>query len=312
MEDACAAQGFRVHLAAVDEAPLHVEASFVALGPLALASSRTSPLAVTRTLSDIREDRSEVFVLPLHQGGDYQLSQSGSDDVLGSTGTRLIAGNRPYTLTQRANAGLGQIETLAIPAGMLRSRVSGVDDLIRTRLDATGPAGAFLRDYLRLAARHAAADPAVSAIAGHHALDLVSLLLSQSGKAQREAEEQAADAMKTVRLGRLMAVMQRLAVEPGLTLDGVAVQMKLSRRSVQMLFSQMQTSFSAELARLRIEHARGLLCSPDAAGMSIADIGFAAGFSDLSTFNRTFRKAFGVPPGAFRHRAADETMQGNS
>jgi AraC family transcriptional regulator len=41
---------------------------------------------------------------------------------------------------------------------------------------------------------------------------------------------------------------------------------------------------------------------------SIAAIAFDAGFSDLSTFNRRFRRVMGMPPGAYRARGAKDSV----
>lgn len=55
------------------------------------------------------------------------------------------------------------------------------------------------------------------------------------------------------------------------------------------------------LLRIRMQQAgRRLLTSRDQVSM----IAFEAGFGDLSTFNRQFRRAMGVSPGAFRRNAA--------
>ncbi len=57
------------------------------------------------------------------------------------------------------------------------------------------------------------------------------------------------------------------------------------------------------LVRCRLRHAARLLADP---ARSITDIAFDVGFADLSNFVRTFRRAAGVSPRAFRKCAKGE------
>jgi AraC family transcriptional regulator len=50
------------------------------------------------------------------------------------------------------------------------------------------------------------------------------------------------------------------------------------------------------LMTLRLERARRLLETPDAA---LSDVAARAGFADQSHFTRLFKRQFGVTPGAF-------------
>jgi AraC family transcriptional regulator len=57
------------------------------------------------------------------------------------------------------------------------------------------------------------------------------------------------------------------------------------------------------LVRARLRHAARFLADP---GRSITDIAYAVGFGDLSNFVRTFHRAAGVSPRAFRRAARGE------
>jgi AraC-like DNA-binding protein len=46
-----------------------------------------------------------------------------------------------------------------------------------------------------------------------------------------------------------------------------------------------------------------MLADPRYAGLTISGIAFAVGFGDLSTFNREFRRRFGLTPSDVRRRA---------
>jgi AraC-like DNA-binding protein len=56
-------------------------------------------------------------------------------------------------------------------------------------------------------------------------------------------------------------------------------------------------TFTEFLNRVRLDHARRLLLASDD---SISTIAYAVGFSNLSHFNRLFRRVYGRPPSEMR------------
>jgi AraC-like DNA-binding protein len=75
---------------------------------------------------------------------------------------------------------------------------------------------------------------------------------------------------------------------------------RLSPRYIHMLFEGEGTTFSTFVREQRLLHARNMLRSPRYGGQAISSIAFAAGFGDLSHFNRSFRRRFGASPTELR------------
>lgn len=88
-----------------------------------------------------------------------------------------------------------------------------------------------------------------------------------------------------------------------LTIEVIARLHRLTPRSVQKLFEQAGTTFSAYVLRLRLERAWLLLTSSQDADRPISEIAFDVGFGDLSYFNRTFRRRYQLSPSELRRRA---------
>lgn len=83
-----------------------------------------------------------------------------------------------------------------------------------------------------------------------------------------------------------------------LTLDIVAHQLGISKSYFAHLFKDYtQMTFIEYLIRERINRAETLLWGPK---KKILDIAIECGFSSISSFNRTFKKAKGISPTAFR------------
>ena len=76
----------------------------------------------------------------------------------------------------------------------------------------------------------------------------------------------------------------------------------LSVRSLQKLFESEGQTFSQFVLERRLERARHLLNLPAGERGTISEIAFGVGFGDLSYFNRTFRKRFGLAPRDARGR----------
>jgi AraC-like DNA-binding protein len=81
-----------------------------------------------------------------------------------------------------------------------------------------------------------------------------------------------------------------------LSVQSVAAHYGLSPRYIHMLFEGEGTTFSTFVREQRLVRARAMLKSPRCTGHSISSIAFAAGFGDLSHFNRSFRRRFGASP----------------
>ncbi len=81
-------------------------------------------------------------------------------------------------------------------------------------------------------------------------------------------------------------------------LDGtmIAGAFSMSPRSVRDVFAAHATTPGRYILARRLERARILLVEPAQHRRPIGDIAYAAGFSDLSYFSRSFRAAFGQSP----------------
>lgn len=88
--------------------------------------------------------------------------------------------------------------------------------------------------------------------------------------------------------------------DPDLTSESVAANCGISKRYLQTLLASSGTSFVQELNATRLDRAGDMLTNPGAAGLSIAEIAYRAGFLDPAYFARLFRKRFGISPREWR------------
>jgi AraC-like DNA-binding protein len=109
--------------------------------------------------------------------------------------------------------------------------------------------------------------------------------------------------VKTARLQAILAEIARRFSEPDFDLSKVAGTLGLSRRYVQRLLEETGTSFTEYLVERWLERAFAMLTDRRCLHLGIIDIAFAAGFGDVSHFNRMFRRRFGDRPSSVRAAA---------
>ncbi|MCF4166584.1 helix-turn-helix domain-containing protein [Zavarzinia compransoris] len=146
--------------------------------------------------------------------------------------------------------------------------------------------GALLRGMLPLPS------PEHARLAVGHMQDLVGLMF--------RAEARAAHGGRAARLAAIKADVEDRIGRQGVSAGEIAARHGVSPRYVQKLFEAEGTTFSAYVLDRRLERARRLLDRAD--GRPISAIAYDVGFGDLSYFNRTFRRRFGVAPSRLRAR----------
>lgn len=128
----------------------------------------------------------------------------------------------------------------------------------------------------------------------------------------------AAPALEPVRRARRRALLARVqrgvaqrATEMDLTPERIAGAFGMSLRALHQLFALSDLSFHEFLTTARLERARAMLRAADCQHLSTAEIGFEAGFGEVSTFYRRFRQRYGMTPGEWRADLLPRPPQAN-
>jgi AraC-like DNA-binding protein len=134
-------------------------------------------------------------------------------------------------------------------------------------------------------------------MASRHIYDLAALVLDGfvRGGAARNESSIAAARLKLVQND----ILERLP-DHGLHIDAVAQRQGVTPRYIQRLFENNGTTFSEFVRERRLELAFRLLQERALAASTITVIAYDAGFTEISSFNRAFRKRFGATPSEIR------------
>jgi transcriptional regulator GlxA family with amidase domain len=94
-----------------------------------------------------------------------------------------------------------------------------------------------------------------------------------------------------------LAVIEREYADENLSLASLARTIATSRRQLQRVFGERQTSFRRELQRVRMARAAELL-RDDA--MPVGAVARAVGYRQPAQFSKAFRRHHGLPPSELR------------
>ncbi len=243
-----------------------------------------------RRTSALMADGNDDFGLAINISGTSAVTQCGHESTLGAgDGILMSCGDAGTFMRPSPSRFLG----IRIPRATLMTHVPDAEDKVG-RKAVRGAAIGLLLNYTETLMQNETLGAAEQKLAANHIVELAALALGA-----REAGMQ----LNGVRAARLAAIKADIAASfssPALSLETVAMRNGVSARYVQMLFDVEGETFSEFLLGCRLAHARRMLADPHFSDRPIAAIAFGAGFADLSTFNRAFRRRFGMTPSEMR------------
>jgi AraC-like DNA-binding protein len=109
--------------------------------------------------------------------------------------------------------------------------------------------------------------------------------------------------VRAARLAAMKGDVVRHLRDPALSVTAVAARHAVTPRYVQRLFAESGVGFTEYVVAQRLARAHRLVSDPQLADRTLTALARAAGFGDLSYFNRAFRRRFGVAPAEMRAQA---------
>ncbi|MDY0872017.1 helix-turn-helix transcriptional regulator [Dongia rigui] len=191
------------------------------------------------------------------------------------------------------------VRCLRLARALLAAHIPDLDSVpLRVLRPEDGLLG-LLMGYAELVYKGGTAqDPVLAAAMSRH---LVELAVHAFGKdAARPLAPETRQTVAAMRLDLFKADIERSLADHGFDIARLARRHKVTPRYIQMLFADSGTTFTDFLRQQRLALAYRLLVDPAQATRNVADLAFAAGFNDLSHFNRVFRRRFGATPREIR------------
>jgi AraC-like DNA-binding protein len=273
--------------------------SYMALGQVAACALVATPGELIRDKRHIK-DGTDDFFLTIVEAGPIHVWHAGEEGSQSSGSAYLSNNASPIRFVGAHGSAVRNVtvSTRALSA-MVRHPEALVGQFVRP-----GPALRLLDGYLRsLSALEEAPPPELAHTIGQHLLDLTAAALGPTADASEIIAERG---LKAARVSAIMSSIARHFSDPNLDLDRLAGHLGLSRRYVQRLLNETGKSFTEHVTERRLQRAHAMLTDPRFGYLRIIDIALAAGFNDISHFNRMFRRRFGDTPTGVRVAAGRE------
>jgi AraC-like DNA-binding protein len=273
-----------------------IDLTFMALGPVSAAILVSTPAEFTRHANQVK-DGNDDLMLTIVETGAVQYAHAGKEVTCNPRSGYFSDNGRP-----RRGFGPcgGSVRNIITRAAALKPLVPHSEDLAGRAVHPS-PALRLLHSYLRsLLSVEEPLSAELASTIGVHLLDLVAAALGPTDEA---AEIVAERGVKAARVRAVLSEIARHFSDPNFDLDSVAGSLRLSRRYVQQLLETTGKSFTEHLMERRLERTFAMLTNRRCLHFPIIDIAFAAGFSDVSHFNRMFRRRFGETPSGVRATA---------
>jgi len=281
-----------------DDLPFRAAGTLCSLPGAAFSSVTATPIRVSRTRSLIANDPADTLIIATADTPLW-VSQNGRETVLDAGDAIFVRGGECSTLASERET---RVTNISVPIDSLAPMVPRIGDLSMTVISRRNDTLGLLLGYIDLL--HGWRET-VSTRLGHatagHLLDLVAAVARAGEPDIAPLKER--PGIRAARLRRIKTAIERQLGEPDLSIHAIAAANGISSRYVRKLFQDEQTTFSDFVLGRRLDRARRLLRHPDHAATTITAIAYMCGFGDLSYFNRTFRRRYGMTPSEHRNQA---------
>jgi AraC-like DNA-binding protein len=238
-----------------------------------------------------REDGDNDFSFHLNLSGLSTVAGRGREILLRGGDAMLLSYTESRTITR---PGPVHHRVLRLPRASLAPLVRHIDDaVLRAIPRGTGVLAPLSHYSGALLDDPALAVPETRQLIATQLCDLIAVTLGATRDGAAIAEG------RGIRVARLRAIksdIEARLTHADLSVSAVAKRQRISESYIRKLFESEDTSFSEFVLGRRLVRAHRILIDRRHGDRSIAWIAFACGFGDLSYFNRTFKRLFGLTP----------------
>ncbi len=263
-------------------------------GPLRIIDYNTGPGESRRSPRLARGPDDESYGLYAMTRGATVAEQRGRADRFVPGDLGLVDLSQPYRCRYTSR----EVVMVAFPAELSPLRRDEVSGLLGTRIDGRRGSAALLAGLLRQLPARLEDEP--GAAGGRIASAVLDLL--HAGLANRLGRESTIgpEKRRRVLLLHCRAFIEEHLADPALTPATVAAAHHVSLRYLHQVFEDSGDTVAGLIRRRRLDRCRSDLLDASRAARPVGAVGARWGFTEPTNFSRAFKRAFGLPPAAFR------------
>ena len=267
-----------------------------AFGDYLFGELQYGPCTGIRDGNEIERSGERYICLTLYNDGQLHFIQDGKTLEIDRNDLVLWDASIPTVFDCHADT---QCDLLWIPARLIERRMGRLDRFLSRKVSPTQGTARILAPYMRSlhsliedvpdAARKAVLDASIELI--------FSCFDPENG-----------DDVHSTRAAELLARARREIADrvelDEVSPEDVAQALGIGVRYLHKIFSTTGQTFSACVARERLDRAHQALINPRLCHTTTTEIAHRFGFYDSSHFNRSFKRRYGMTPAAYRAHAA--------
>ena len=293
--EACAEHVYALTLQRDDRSPFSGRIARRQLGALDVTDIRCDRHVVRRSAQDIAQQPGDDYYVYFQregqcwfeQGHTSQFAQAG-DMIVADPNIAFATGTDSHFDLRIWRVNRARLAPMLALTG---------DGLPMVKLDRHNGDRALIGSWLDALLRNG---QAISSSNLDTATTTLCTLVANAVGATPEMREHGPLARRRALLQQVMRQVQLHATDPDMSSARLAREFSISLRTLHQLFEMSDITFHECLTRARLARACQLLRDPASRHLSTMDVGFAAGFAEVSTFYRRFKQHHGVTPGEYR------------
>jgi AraC-like DNA-binding protein len=275
-----------------------INGTAITLPSLGIVAVNITPSRIARTREVLRDGNDNLRLVMLRRSGSSApVAHLGRELMVEPNGGAVVLSNcdlNAITFTAHPS----RMISINFARKFLRPLVRDFDAILAHTIPGQIAPLRLLANYIKaLLAESAPPTGEFAQLAVSHIYDLAALAMG----ATRDAVEIASN--RGLAAARLREIKSDIAANlsgADISVADIAQRQHVTPRYVQMLFENEGTTFTEFTRNARLNRAYRMLRDPRFADHNISTIAFEAGFSDLSYFNKVFRRRFGGTPSDVR------------
>lgn len=265
-----------------------------------LSPIQSNAITLERLPQEPTRSSQDCYFMVVLTSGKYKLEQGGREVFLKPGDMTIYDATEPHRIS--IPEAFSKI-LISIPRPMLDQRLNNIGRMTATLIPSADGIGLLTTDFIQSTVNQLEKISKTQFLSlSHSVIDMLTLSLGQVTK-----NKVATTHHRQVMLIRVKQFIKSVINDPELTASKIADATGLSKRYINNLFSEENTSLMQYLTAQRLESCRYSLVSPLYTHLSVTQIAMRFGFNNMSHFSRIYKKHYGESPSTYRKRFNDSS-----